>query len=217
VPRDSSATKERLLREAGRLFARRGLWQPTVREITTAAGQRNVSALNYHFGSREGLLAAILEHYGGPTDEARRIRLDAVGRDASSRDLVAALVIPYAAHLDTSGGRDYLRIVAQLSGRFAAGWRSPNPGVGPWLQEILSILEDRIDELPIALRQERVVEMIMLMTAAIAERARVIDSAGAPALDDVTFIENLTDVLLGILDAPLRGPLTALVVSKAAP
>jgi TetR/AcrR family transcriptional regulator, regulator of cefoperazone and chloramphenicol sensitivity len=209
VPRDSTATKERILREAGRLFARRGLWQPTVREITAAAGQRNVSALNYHFGSRDGLLAAILEHHGGPTDEARRVHLDAVGRDASSRDLVAALVIPYAAHLGTPDGRDYLRIVAQLSGRFAAGWRSPNPGVGPWLQEILSILEDRQGDLPIALRQERIVEMIMLMTVAIAERARVVDSAGAPALDELTFIENLTDVLLGILDAPLRGPLSA--------
>jgi TetR/AcrR family transcriptional regulator, regulator of cefoperazone and chloramphenicol sensitivity len=217
VPRDSTVTKERILREAGRLFARRGLWQPTVREITAAAGQRNVSALNYHFGSRDGLLAAILEHHGVPTDDARRVRLEVIGRDASSRDLIAALVIPYAAHLGTPDGRDYLRIVAQLSGRFAAGWRSPNPGVGPWLQEILSILENRIDELPIALRQERVVEMIMLMTVAIAERARVIDSAGAPALDEVTFIENLTDVLLGILDAPLRGPLTAHVVSKVAP
>ena len=203
MPRDSTDTKERLLREAGRLFARRGLWQPTVREITAAAGQRNVSALSYHFGSRAGVLAAILDHHGDPTDEARRVRLEAVGRDASSRDLVAALVIPYAAHLGTPDGRDYLRIVAQMSGQFA-GWRSPNPGVGPWLREILSILEDRIVDLPIALREERIIEMIMLMTAAMAERARVVDSAGAPALDEVTFIENLTDVLLGILEAPSR-------------
>ncbi len=60
MPRDSTATKERLLREAERLFARRGLYQVTVREITEAAEQRNVSALSYHFGSREGLLDAIL-------------------------------------------------------------------------------------------------------------------------------------------------------------
>lgn len=215
MPRDSTATKERLLREAGRLFARRGLWQPTVREITAAAGQRNVSALNYHFGTRDGLVAAILEHHGDPTDEARRVRFDAVGPDASSRDLVAALVIPYAAHLATPDGRDYLRIVAQLAGRFA-GWRSPNPGVGPCLQEILSILENRMIDLPVALRQERVVEMIMLMTVAIAERARVVDSAGAPPLDEMTFIENLTDVLLGVLDAPSAGPLSSPVASRAA-
>jgi AcrR family transcriptional regulator len=87
VPRDSTVTKERILREAGRLFARRGLWQPTVREITAAAGQRNVSALNYHFGSRDGLLAAILEHHGVPTDDARRVRLEVIGRAVTSSPL----------------------------------------------------------------------------------------------------------------------------------
>jgi AcrR family transcriptional regulator len=213
VPRDSTATKERLLREAGRLFARRGLWQPTVREITAAAGQRNVSALNYHFGSRDGLLAAILDHHGHPIDDARRAHLEAAGRDASSRDLIAALVIPYASNLGTPEGRDYLRIVAQLSGRFD-GWRSPNPGVGPWLQEILFILERRMTGLSPAVRQERIVELIMLLTVALGERARVVDSARAPALDEVTFLENLTDALLGILDAPWRGPLTAHVAAK---
>jgi AcrR family transcriptional regulator len=206
LPRDSTATKERLLREAGRLFARRGLWQVTVREITAAAGQRNVSALSYHFGSREGVLDAILELHGDPTDEARRVHLDAVGADASTRDLVAALVLPYAAHLTTAEGRDYLRIVAQMSERFA-DWRTPYPGVGPWLQQILDMLERRVGDLPAAVRRERVVEMIMLMTSAAAERARVIDSDGAPALDEPTFVANLTDVLVGILEAPSLGPL----------
>ena len=53
------------------------------------------------------------------------------------------------------------------------------------------------------------------MTVAMAERARVIDSAGAPALDEATFIANLTDVLLGILDAPWRGPLSVSVAPTA--
>jgi AcrR family transcriptional regulator len=214
VPRDSTATKERLLREAGRLFARRGLWQVTVREITAAAGQRNVSALSYHFGSRTGVLDAILEQHGDPTDEARRVHLAAIGRDASTRELVAALVHPYAAHLGDPSGRDYLRIVAQMSERFA-GWRDPNPGVGPWLQQILGILEDRVGDLPLPVRQERVVEMIMLMTMATAERARIIDSVGEPALDEPTFVANLTDVLVGILGAPLLGPMASSVASRS--
>ena len=33
---------------------------PSAAEIVNAAGQRNVSALTYHFGSREGLLESIL-------------------------------------------------------------------------------------------------------------------------------------------------------------
>jgi AcrR family transcriptional regulator len=212
VPRDSTATKARLLREAERLFATRGVWQVTVREITQAAGQRNVSALNYHFGSREGVLDAILTGYGDPTDAARGERLAIIGRDAPTRDLVAALVIPYAAHFATPGGRDYLRIVAQLSGRFAK-WRDPNPGTGPWLLEILGIVEDRQIALPLAVRGERVVELIMLMTIAMAERARVIETGREVALDEPTFVSNLTDVLVGIIEAPLLGPLPSGLVA----
>jgi len=206
MPRDATATKTVLLREAERLFARRGLYQVTVREILEAAGQRNVSAINYHFGSRDGVLNAILTRHGDPTDAARGDLLARCGRHASSRDLIAALVLPYAAHLATPGGRDYLRIVAQLSARFST-WRDPNPGVGPHLREILGVLEERPKGLSPAIRRERVIELIMLMTVAMAERARVIEAGRRVELDETSFNANLTDVLVGILEAPLNGPL----------
>jgi len=207
MPRDSTATKERLLREAERLFARRGLYQVTVREITEAAGQRNVSALNYHFGSREDVLNAVLTRHGDPIDVARGEHLDGVGRDAETRDLMAALVLPYGANLSTPEGRDYLRIVAQMTGQFA-GWRESRPGVGRNLQEILSLLEARPPELPLEIRRERLLAMIQLMTASMAERARAIEDGDALPLDEPTFLANLTDVLVGVLEAPLRGTLT---------
>lgn len=201
MPRDSSATKDLLLREAQRLFARRGVYRVTVREIVSAAGQRNVSALNYHFGSREGVLDAILTRYGDPTDLVRGELRAAVGTDPSSRDLIAALVVPYAAHLAEEDGRDYLRIVSQLAPRFSL-WREANPGTGPCLREILGLLEQRPERVAPAVRCERVVELIMLMTTATAERARLIESGRAPELDDATFVANLTDVLVGVLEAP---------------
>jgi AcrR family transcriptional regulator len=206
VPRDATATKERLLREAERLFARHGLYRVTMREITEAAGQRNVSAIQYHFGSREGVLDTILTRHGDPTDEARGKVLARLGASPSTRELMAALVIPYASHLATPQGRDYLRIVVQMTGAFST-WREPNPGTGPWLRDILTALEERPGELPAAIRRERVVEMIMLMTSALAERARLIEEGAALALDEPTFLANLTDVLVGVLESPLRGPL----------
>ncbi|MCU1373238.1 MAG: Transcriptional regulator, TetR family, partial [Actinomycetia bacterium] len=131
--------------------------------------------------------------------------LAAVGREAASRDLMAALVVPYASHLGTPDGRDYLRIVAQLTGMFST-WRDANPGTGPWLVEILGALEERPQDVPAPLRRERVVEVIMLMTAALAERARTIESGHELELDEPAFVANLTDVLVGILEAPVRGP-----------
>jgi AcrR family transcriptional regulator len=215
VPRDATATRQALLRQAERLFARRGLYQVQVREIVQAAGQRNVSALNYHFGSREGVVEAILTRHGQPTDIARGELLAVVGRDASTRDLVAALVVPYTAHLLSPEGRDYLRIVAQLSATFS-NWRVLGPGTGPRLIEILTILEQRPSDLPDAVRAERVVELIMLMTVAVSERARVLEKYPAQELDHDTFAANLTDVLVGVLEAPLRGPLPVLVVEAEA-
>ncbi len=214
MPRDSSATKELLLREAQRLFARQGVYRVTVREIVAAAGQRNVSALNYHFGSREGVLDAILTRYGDPTDVVRGELHTAAGDDGPSRDLIAALVVPYAAHLETGDGRDYLRIVSQLAPRFDL-WREANPGTGPCLREILGLLELRPEHVAPAVRRERVVELIMLMTTATAERARMIESRRAPELDHATFVANLTDVLVGVLEAP-SSALAAGVSSGAA-
>jgi AcrR family transcriptional regulator len=202
VPRDGTPTRERLLREAERLFAREGLYRVTIREITEAAGQRNVSALNYHFGSREGILEVILTRHGDPIDEDRGKRLARVGPEASTRELVAALVVPYASSLETSDGRDYLRIVAQMSEAFGT-WRDPRPGTGPWLREILELLEARPLALPRPVRSERVVAMIMLMTAAMADRARLVELGRRLLLDEETFLVNLTDMLVGVLEAPL--------------
>jgi hypothetical protein len=152
------------------------------------------------------VLNAILNRHGDPTDVARGELLEQCGHGASTRDLVAALVLPYAAHLATPAGRDYLRIVAQLSAAFS-GWRDPNPGTGPHLRTILGVLERRPKALPASVRRERVIELIMLMTIAMAERARVIEAGRSVELDETAFTANLTDVLVGVLEAPLHGPL----------
>ena len=201
MPRDSTETKARLVREAERLFARRGVYQVTIREIVQAAGQRNVSALSYHFGSREGILHEILLRHGGPIDDARGEVLATLADAPSTRDLVTALLLPYSAGLATTEGRDYLRIVAQLTGRFAT-WNIESDLTPPHLTRILHLLEDRPPGVPDEIRRERLIGMIMLMTAAIAERARLIEAGRALDVDEATFLANLADMLVGVLEAP---------------
>jgi hypothetical protein len=155
------------------------------------------------------VLDAILDRHGERIDAERGVLLKEIGRDASSRDLVGALVVPYLANLGDQSGRDYLRIVAQLSARFST-WRDPgSSGTGPWLVEILGILEERAADASVAVRRERVVELIMLMTAAASERARAVESKRPLELDDETFAVNLTDVLVAVLEARRGGPLRA--------
>ena len=53
-----SGTREKLLYGAEQVFATRGIDAATVREVNEATGQRNTSAIRYHFSDMRGLLSA---------------------------------------------------------------------------------------------------------------------------------------------------------------
>lgn len=54
-------TKEKLLLAAVKVFAQRGYREATVRDICRLAGAANVNAVNYYYGSKEGLYRSILD------------------------------------------------------------------------------------------------------------------------------------------------------------
>ena len=54
------STRERIKRAARPLFALKGVDAVAVRDIIAAAGQKNASALNYYFGSKEGLIETLV-------------------------------------------------------------------------------------------------------------------------------------------------------------
>jgi AcrR family transcriptional regulator len=90
-------TRARLLSAGERLFARKGLDAVSVRDITAAA-RANTAAIHYHFGSKQGLVEAILERRARELGERRAELLDEIERkpDATLRDVIAAFVLPTA-------------------------------------------------------------------------------------------------------------------------
>ena len=56
---DPDSTKGALLQAAAPIFARNGYALARIRDIATSAGT-NVAAVNYHFGSKEGLYISVL-------------------------------------------------------------------------------------------------------------------------------------------------------------
>ena len=79
-------TTERLIVVAERLYADHGLDAVSLRQIADAAGQKNHAVVQYHFGTKEELLKAVVREALIP-NIARAERL-AAGHSGSCADLL---------------------------------------------------------------------------------------------------------------------------------
>ncbi|HVV02272.1 MAG TPA: TetR/AcrR family transcriptional regulator, partial [Verrucomicrobiae bacterium] len=90
-------TRSRILDVAEELFAEQGFNRVSIRDITKRAGV-NLAAINYHFGSKEDLIAAIFERHVVPVNEARLAALTNVERSAKKNpkleDILEAFIRP---------------------------------------------------------------------------------------------------------------------------
>ena len=73
---------------AERIVAESGFAAMTVSAVQQAAGQGNKSAVQYHFGDRDGLIRAVLDARMAPANERRMSMLERLDPDCSLRDLV---------------------------------------------------------------------------------------------------------------------------------
>ena len=87
---------DRMIEAAERIGAQEGLAAMSLRSVQAAAGQRNKSAAQYHFGNREGLIAAVVRTRMSPVNERRLALLLALDDSAGTADLVEVLVRPPA-------------------------------------------------------------------------------------------------------------------------
>jgi len=111
--------KQRILREAITLFACKGSELTTIREITEATNV-NLASVNYHFGSKEGLLRAVLDAVLGPLNDERTRLLDQVEQSSRGQKppvaaLLDALLRPLVKTARTpDGGRIVVRLLQHL-------------------------------------------------------------------------------------------------------
>lgn len=94
----SANTREKILDAAEALFVEHGFAATSLRAIATLA-EVNLAAANYHFGSKMGLLAAVLHRHIHPVNEERLRRLNALERSDRSltlKDVLEALFVPLA-------------------------------------------------------------------------------------------------------------------------
>ena len=115
----ATETKERILDVAERLFADRGFPATSLRDITAEAGV-NLASVNYHFGSKEALLASVLERRFRPINERRLELLDdiearAAGQPGAEDVLRAFLAPPFQKQQEWGeSGHVFLRLVGRI-------------------------------------------------------------------------------------------------------
>jgi AcrR family transcriptional regulator len=194
----ASEVADQLIRAAERLFAERGSDAVSLREINAAAGATNASAVQYHFGDRRGLVAAVLARHEVEIEARRHALLDGYeGRPTPQlRALAAALVEPLAAELTCEGGNGYLQLVSDLYNR-------PNPTFDP------STFEDRTHSIhrwraaaalamtPEAVRLHRRFDALRFTVSELARRGRT------GKRDHRLFTSQLTDLVGALLTAPV--------------
>jgi AcrR family transcriptional regulator len=205
MPRSPEPARRQILDAALQLFATNGISAVSLREIRLAANQANAAALQYHFGSKDGLLRALLERELPLLVEKRRVLLAAAqsSDDDDIRSVAEVFVLPYA-QLATGSERE--RHVVQFLGQLLD---DPSFSLED-VQELIGdtatldagkLLETRLRPHPgsvVLSERLRVAANSFLHTAAIWARIE-----RRHRVSDELFRANLVDMWLGALTAPV--------------
>lgn len=205
--REMGASRLALIHAAERLFAEHGIAGVSLRQVNQAAGNKNMAAAHYHFGSREGLVRAVLEHRMSAIDRRRAellSRAATLGREHDLRLYVEAYVIPLAEQLSRRPeGNHYLRFLLQHNSvpvdRETLEKFTPSAFImSGRMNDLLSYLPNEI----VRVRQNTSMSMIIgALAAAELELSRGdLDHRGVALI-----VANLIDTTTAAMTAPISG------------
>lgn len=192
--------KEKILIAAERLFAERG-FGVSLREIAVAAGQRNHSAVQYHFGDKTGLVDALYAYRMTPLDHRRRALVEDIHARNLAQDLpalVEGIVAPLAEHVVAHRGASwYLRFTSRYV--LSAGYLDQPYSAAhhPAVDELVALLFKRLP----TLREERLRVFNLHMVAVLADLEQRLDDPAFPLPEATAALTDLRTTCLSVLTA----------------
>ncbi|MFT7246554.1 MAG: AcrR family transcriptional regulator [Candidatus Azotimanducaceae bacterium] len=198
-------TRELLMRAAELLIAQDGIENVTVRAIVLEAGQKNESALQYHFQNRSGLLDAIHQQRNAEVRTHRETLLQPYlkGQIPDLLDICELMVMPsYTLAREDKGFRYYVRgfgpRIAQSSRPIQVVFdNASSEGV----TFLLDNLHREVGEIPEALFLARLESTLRFVALSMSHQAG--PSRGFAGDQGDRFVSNLQDTMVGILSAPV--------------
>jgi AcrR family transcriptional regulator len=208
------ATREVIMTAAERLFAEHGVAAVSARQIGEAAGQGNTAAVGYHFGTKTGLVQAIIRKHTADIERIRtRMAAEATG-SGELRDWVSCLVRPSTDHLASLGAPTWFaRFAVQVMADPALRpLLVEQTYASPALGQSLKGIDGCLSGLPATVRAERDDMVLALIVDVIGRHERLLaDAAGEPGAPDPRANWHctatvLTDAIVGLYQAPVTPP-----------
>ncbi len=196
------------MRAAEKLIAEKGMENVSIRHIVATAGQKNESALQYHFRTFTGLIDAILAERSEQTQAKRLELLDqllAKSSEPSLREICLLLVQPpfelartdvhFRRYVKAFGHELMLSESSPLAKATAHG-----AGGASGLQT-RQMLKHALPHLNTREYEDRMEAAVRLCSASMYHQARQKNAFRGPQSD--LFLHNLVDALVGLLSAPI--------------
>ncbi|WP_223811074.1 TetR/AcrR family transcriptional regulator [Rhizorhabdus histidinilytica] len=207
----ASEIRQRLIVAAERLFAENGIDGASLRQIAAAAGFANNSAVQYHFGSKDGLLDAVFRYRMNQMEGERGELLVAAasrGLLGDVKTLLQIICLPHLGLVDENGRHPYARFLCQYLLRHrppAIGWvpgtAVPDPPEN--LRRVQELLRERLFYLPAPIVARRLVTAtIMYLSVLINHEAIGVDVAEGEGLDQA--LDDTIDQMVASLSLPRR-------------
>ena len=191
-----------LILAAERLFAEGGIEGVSLRQINQAANQKNISAAHYHFGSREGLVQAVLA-YRLPELDRRRGKL--LRRSVEAKDVrfyLEAFIAPLADELaPREEGNHYLRFIQQYE-KYRGDYQFVRR-ISPWGVEIYAGLEKLLYYIPEQIRRQRIGYLINMIHSVLATAEGRLAKGELSHAEIPLIAVNAVDMFAAALSAPL--------------
>ena len=206
-------TKKRILDAAEKLFARQGFYATSLRALTREAGV-NLAAVNYHFGSKEELIKAVIERRMLPLNKIRLERLQSIkdsanaeGRPPVIKEILLAFIEPtFEFRKSGSGAQDFISMISRA-------FSDPRDTVRklflntvePLFQLLFELLCEALPSLPKNIVYWRLNFMIGAMAHAMSmsQMCQLIPNGLVLKVDSVSLTEQFVNFVANGMEAPL--------------